>query len=323
MTVSTAESTPRQHPRLTWSLIALVTGIVFAPLAFVAHHTIVLATDTDRVAGALEPVLDLPPVQEGLVASLTDPLEEFLTSDELIQRIVDSAGLGITVPPVLDDAVTELLQPLIDETLTQVNTGVTEIIASEPFARSWRQIIADTHGEFAEVVQSDPAVATPELTLSLRPFLVDIRDGLVDQGFSFFEGVPVVDIRLGIIEAETMESLRTVVQVAGVADPWGVALVGVLLAGAIVFSPKRHNAWAIAGGGVALSMMGVVAVLWLVRTVWIPIQFPSSADIATPIADALLDYPISQAALIAVVSATVGVVGWAIESRIARQKAMS
>ena len=323
MTVSTADSTPRHSLRHTWSLIALIAGIVFAPIAFVAHHVVVLSTDTDRVAGALDPVLDLPEVQQGLVSALTDPLEEFLTSDELIQRIVDSAGLGITVPPVLDDALTELLQPLIDEPLTQVNAGVTEIIASEPFARSWRQIIADTHGEFAAIVQSDPGTPSPELTLSLRPFLVDIRDGLVEQGFSFFEGVPVVDIRLGIIDADTMGSLRSVIQVASVADPWGVALVGVLLAGAIVFSPRRKNAWAIAGGGVALSMIGVVAVMWLVRTVWIPIQFPNSADIATPIADALLDYPISQAALIAVVSATVGVVGWAIESRIARQKAMS
>lgn len=321
--MSTADKTPRQNPRHTWSLIALIAGIVFAPIAFVAHHVVVLSTDTDRVAGALDPVLDLPEVQQGLVSALTDPLEEFLTSDELIQRIVDSAGLGVTVPPVLDDALTELLQPLIDETLTQVSAGVTEVIASEPFARSWRQIIADTHGEFAEIVQSDPGTPPAELTLSLRPFLVDIRDGLVNQGFSFFEGVPVVDIRLGIIDADTMGSLRSVIQVASVADPWGAALVGVLLAVAIVFSPKRQNAWAIAGGGVALSMIGVVATLWLVRTVWIPLQFPNSAKIATPIADALLDYPISQAALIAVVSATVGVVGFAIESRIARQKAMS
>ena len=321
--MSTADSTPRRSPRHVWSLIALIAGILFAPIAFVAHHTVVLATDTDRVAGALEPVLDLPQVQQGLVSALTDPLEEFLTSEELIQRIVDSAGLGITVPPVLDDALTELLQPLIDETLTKVNAGVTEVIASEPFARSWRQIIADTHGEFAEIVQGDTGTPSPELTLSLRPFLVDIRDGLVDQGFNFFEGVPVVDIRMGIIEAETMDSLRTAIQVASVADPWGVALVGALLTGAIVFSPKRQNAWAIAGGGVALSMIGVVATLWLVRTVWSPVQFPNSQDIATPIADALLDYPISQAALIAVASATVGVVGWAIESRIARQKAMS
>jgi hypothetical protein len=45
--------------------------------------------------------------------------------------------------------------------------------------------------------------------------------------------------------------------------------------------------------------------------------------VATLIADALLAYPIGQAMTIAVIAATVGGVGWVIESRIRQQKAMT
>jgi len=321
--VTTSSSTPRRPAAHTWSLVSLVVALVIAPLAFLAHHTVVLATDTDRVSGALEPLLDTPQVQEGLVDSLTEPLETFLTSDELIQRIVDSAGLSITVPEVLDDALTELLQPLIDETLAAVNQGVAEIIASDPFARSWRQIIADTHADFADIVTSDRSEPAEPLDLSLRPFLVDIRDGLADQGFEFVSGVPVPEVGVEVVDSETMTSLRGAISFARLADPWGVALTGILLATALVTSPRRSRTWAVTGGGVALGMMSVVAALWLVRTVWLPIQFPNQTEIATAVTDALLAYPVSQAALIAVVAGTVGAVGWAIESRISRQKAMT
>jgi hypothetical protein len=319
----TTPAIPRLSPRYTWSLVALVAGIVFAPVAFVAHHTVVLATDTDRVAGALEPLLETPAVQTALVGSLTGPLEDFLTTDDILQRIADSAGLGIEVPGLLDDALTALLQPLVDRTLEQVRAGIGQIIASEPFARSWRQIVADTHTEMSELLTGDSYTPGSELALSLRPFLADIQNGLVDRGFDFLATTPLPNVRVTVLSADAVESLRGGVQAAAVIDPWALALSGALLAAGIVTSTRRKTAWAVAGGGVALGMVSVVVTLWLIRTVWIPLQFPRSVDIAQPVADALLGYPITQAILIGVIAATVGAVGWVVESRIGQQKALT
>lgn len=316
-------TTPRLSARRAWSLVALVAGVVIAPLAFVAHHTVLLATDTDRVAGVIEPLLDNPDIRDGLVGSLTQPLEDFLTTDDILQRIADQAGLGIEVPGFIDDAVAGLLQPLVDRTLDQVRTGVGQIVASEPFARSWRQMVSDTHMEMSELLTGDQPSPGADLGLSLRPFLQDIQNGLVDRGFDFMSGLPLPAVSITIMEPSTVASLRGFVQFALVVDPWGVAVAGVLLAAGIASSPRRQTAWAVAGGGVALGMVMIIVALWAFRTVWIPLQFPVATPIAQPIADGVFSYPITQAITIAVIAATVGAVGWVVESRISRQRAMS
>lgn len=314
---------PLKSQRQVWSVVALVLGIVLAPVAFIAHHTVILATETDRVTDAIEPLLDNPEVQAGLVGSVVGPLDDFLVTDAILQSIADQAQLEVEVPEFLDDAVTALVQPLIDQTLERVRDGVSQIIASEPFARSWRQIVADTHEELSGVLAGDDYVEGNGASLSLRPFLQDIQTGLVDRGFDFLGGVPLPDVRVTLLEADTVTTLRGFVQGAMVIDPWGAGLAAVFIGAGIILAPTRSRAWVAAGGGVAVGMVTVVVALWAYRTVVIPLNNPQTAPIIQPIADALFAYPISQALTIAVIAATVGGVGWVVESRIIRQKAMA
>jgi len=303
--------------------VALVLGIVFAPVAFLAHHTVIIATDTDRVTDAIEPLLDNPDVQAGLVNAIVGPLDDFLVTDSILQKIADQATLDIEVPEFIDDAVSSLIQPIIQETLERVRQGIGQIIASDPFARSWRQIVADTHENLSGVLAGDTYVEGASATLNLRPFLQDIQNGLVDRGFDFLAGVPLPDARVTLLEPDTVSSLRGVVQGAMVIDPWSAGLAGVFIATGIVLAPARQRAWVVAGSGVAVGMVTVVVALWAYRTVVIPLSNPQTTPIVQPIADALFAYPISQALTIAVIAATVGGVGWLVESRITRQRAMS
>jgi hypothetical protein len=321
--MTTTSSPPSRQPRQAWSAVALVLGIVLAPVAFVAHHTVILATETDRVTDAIEPLLDNPDVQAGLVTAIVGPLDDFLVTDSILQRIADQAALEIEVPEFLDDAVTSLIQPIVDQTLERVRTAIAQIIASDPFARSWRQIVADTHTEVSGLLAGEDYVDGTGANLNLRPFLQDIQTGLVDQGFSFFAGIPLPDAQVTLIEPDTVSSLRGVVQTALLIDPWGAGLAGVFIAMGIVLSPTRSRAWVASGTGVAVGMVTVVVALWAYRTVVIPLNNPQTMPIVQPIADALFAYPISQALTIAVIAATVGGVGWLVESRIIRQRAMS
>jgi hypothetical protein len=314
---------PAKSPRQALSVLAVVLGIVLAPVAFVAHHTVIIATDTDRVTDAIEPLLDNPDVQAGLVNAIVGPLDDFLVTDSILQRIADQVALDIEVPEFLDDAVTSLVQPIVDDTLERVRQGIGQIVASGPFARSWRQIVADTHAELSSVLAGDDYVDGQDATLNLRPFVQDIREGLVDRGFTFLSGVPLPDARVTLLEADTVTSLRGVVQAAMLIDPWSAGLAGVFIATGIVLAPLRSRAWVAAGGGVAVGMVIVVVALWAYRTVVIPLNNPQTTPIVQPIADALFAYPISQALTIAVIAATVGGVGWLVESRIIRQRAMS
>ena len=323
MPMTTIPPPPKRPQRYAWSVVALVLGILLAPVAFVAHHTVILATDTDRVADAIEPLIDNPDVQAGLVGAIVGPLDDLLVTDSILQRIADQAALEIEVPEFLDDAVTALVQPLVDETLERVRQGISQIVSSGPFARSWRQIVADTHQELSGVLAGDDYVDGQDATLNLRPFVQDIRQGLVDRGFTFLSGVPLPDAKVTLLEADTVTSLRGVVQSALVIDPWSAGLAGVFIAAGIILAPLRSRAWVAAGSGVAVGMVTVVVALWGYRTVVIPLNNPMTTPIVQPIADALFAYPISQALTIAVIAATVGGVGWIVESRIIRQRAMS
>lgn len=321
----TIESAPVRPARHTWALVALITGVVLSPVAFATHQVTVLATDTDRVASALEPLIDNPEVQSALVAGLSDPLEEFFTSDALVQKIVDSAGLGITVPPVLDQALTDLLEPLIDQTLQELRRALDEVFSSESFARSWRQIVADTHQQLGQTLEGPTSAegGSTALVMSLRPFLADVRNFLVDEGFDFLEGLTLPEVGIQVASPETMDGLISSYRIVDTLDPWLIALTLLLLGGGIVRAPRRSTAWLLAGGGVGLGMAVSIVALWGVRTVWVPGQFERSPELAVMVADALLAYPITQAITIGVIATAVGVVGWAIESRISRQKAMT
>ena len=323
MAMTTIPSPPRRPQRYVWSVVALVVGILLAPVAFVAHHTVILATDTDRVADAIEPLIDNPEVQAGLVGAIVGPLDDLLVTDSILQRIADQVALDIEVPEFLDDALTTLIQPLVDETLERVRQGISQIVASGPFARSWRQIVADTHQELSGVLTGDDYVDGRDATLNLRPFVQDIQQSLVDRGFTFLSGVPLPDARITLLEADTVTTLRGVVQAAMLIDPWSAGLAGVFIAAGIILAPLRSRAWVAAGTGVAVGMVTVVVALWAYRTVVIPLNNPMTTPIVQPIADALFAYPISQALTIAVIAATVGGVGWLVESRIIRQRAMS
>lgn len=305
-----------------WSAMGLIFGIVFASVSFIAHHTVIIATDTDRVTEAVEPLLDNPAVSAGLVEAMTQPLDELLATDQIVQRIVDWAGLDLEVPDFLDSAVTALVEPLVERTLTQVRSGVGAIIASEPFARSWRQIVADTHQEMSQLLVG-PAQPGEELGLSLRPFLVDIQDGLVDRGFDFVAGIPLPNASITLLQPDTVSGLRDMVQLALVVNPWGAGLALVLIALGIGLAPQRSRAWLAAGGGIAGAMAAVLAVLFMVRNAWIPLQYPSQRTVLQPLADALFAYPITQAFLIAGVAVVVGGAGWLVERRATRQKIMS
>jgi hypothetical protein len=323
MPMTATPSPPLRSPRHIWSGLALVVGIVLAPVAFAAHHTVILATETDRVTNAIEPLLENPDVQKGLVGAVVGPLDDFLITDTILQRIADQAQLEVEVPEFLDDAVTALIQPFIDQTLEQIRAGVGQIIASGPFARSWRQIVADTHEELSGVLAGDDYIEGAEASLNLRPFLQDIQRGLADRGFGFLRDLPLPDVRITLLEPQTVTVLRGVVQAALVLDPWSAGLAGVLIATGIVLAPVRSRAWIRAGSGVAVGLVSVVVALWAYRTVVIPLNSPQTTPIAQPIADALFAYPISQALTIAVIAATVGGVGWLIESRLLRQKTMT
>jgi hypothetical protein len=323
MPMSSIPAPPTRPATQVWSVVALVLGIVLAPVAFLAHHTVILATDTDREADAIEPLLDNPEVRTGLVNAIVAPLDDLLVTDSILQRIVDQATLQIEVPDFLDDALTALIQPIVQDTLERVKQGIAQIIASDPFARSWRQIVADTHQELSAVLTDDDYVDGTDATMNLRPFLQDVQNGLVDRGFSFLAGVSLPDARVILLKADTVATWRSVVQTAMVIDPWGAGLAGVFIAAGIIFAPVRSRAWVTAGGGVAVGMVTVVVALWSYRTVVIPLNNPQTTPIVQPIADALFAYPISQALTIAVIAATVGGVGWLVESRIIRQRAMS
>ena len=321
--MASESSAPRRTAQNLWATTTLIMGIVLAPVAFVAHHTVILATDTDRVTEAIEPLLDNPEVQAGLAGAIVGPLDDLLVTDSILQKIADQVALDIDVPDFLDDAVTALVQPIIQDTLERVRQGIGQIIASEPFARSWRQIVADTHQELSGVLAGDDYVEGQNAAINLRPFLQDVQNGLVDRGFSFLAGIPLPDVRVTLLQADTVTTWRGVVQNAMVIDPWAAGLAGVMIAAGIIFAPVRPRAWVAAGSGVAVGLVTVVVALWAYRTVVIPLNNPQTAPIVQPIADALFAYPISQALTIAVIAATVGGVGWLVESRIIRQRAMS
>ena len=308
--------------------IALVLGLIVSPLSFLAHHAVSLVNDTERVATALDPLVESPEVRALLVEHMVTPLEEFLTQDELLQTLVDQAGLPITLPDALDDALMAVLDPLIEEALTATRGALTVFVDSEEFQRSWRQMIAVSHEEIGKAFRGDPDARldvseTGEVSLSLQPVLEDARASLVEGGLTFFNDLTIPDLRFTVFTIDNIDGVITTYRILDALDPWIILVTLVLLGGGVWWSRNRPLAWLVAGGGVAGGMVLVLLGLWYARGVALPQAFPESEIIVKDISDALAAYPTSMALVIIAVSLAVGLSGYLIESRVSRQKVMS
>lgn len=292
-----------RSPRGAWASLVLVLGITMIPAAFGMHSLREVGSNTEYVANVLEPLIAKPEIQDAIIDRAGQPFEDFISSDEVAQLIVDSVGIDIEVPTIVNEIVDAIIEPVRQHLISAVDSTIERIVTSDAFADQWRTMVADSHREFRQLLEQPPASpgATGELTLPVTSLLRVVQADLVDQGFGFLAKLdpPQVSVTLRVIE--DVGTLQRTYQ-SFVAMDSGVAIAAIIALGVgLWFSPRRDIAFVVVGVGVPL---GVFIPLWYAQS-----QVSSFEPLWRAVGEALLVRPTSQALTISVVTVAIAAVG--------------
>lgn len=254
-------TTARRRPRglSILSAILIVVSVIVAPVAVLGTWARAQLVDTDRFAATFAPLAQEAAVQDLLTDQVMVAIDENLDIDGLVAGVFD--GLGqLELPNVAQSTLPLLQGPAAEGLRSLIRNGVHQVVVSPQFAQLWETVLRQSHSQAIAVLQDDPDAALMladdgTLSLRLKPLITEVRQVLIDQGFSFAENIPAIDRSIPLFQAEELTTVRTAYQAAvstGYVLPW--VLVVFLVVG-VALARHRMRALAWAGFGFALSFL--------------------------------------------------------------------
>jgi hypothetical protein len=242
----------RTWPRtlVGYTLVAL--AALLAPLSVVAVWARSEVGDTDRYVATVAPLADDPAVQSAVTTQLTNLAFQYLDVQGLVQQAVD----GLVVP--ITNGVRSFTQDQIGN-----------LVRSDAFATAWTTANRAAHEAVVAALRGDTragvTVADNAVTVNLAPFLAQVKQQLVDRGFSLASRIPAVNAQFTLLESEDIGKVQRAYSLLDTLGYWLPFIVlAIFVLGAYIV-PHHRRAAIVFGVAVTLTMLILAAVLAYVR----------------------------------------------------------
>jgi len=259
VTETPATSTPAQPQpatrrigvRSVAAVIALILGLGLLPLGTITYWGHRTVTDTERYLETMQPLAYDEDVQDSLSVFITDKIEEQIDPEELVNQLF--AGLIEEYPSL--KALVPIISGAIDSLIAQV---VDRLVRSDEFKQLWDLANTAAQKSLMAILEGrdDGPVSLQgdEVVLDIGVLIDQVKQGLVDQGFSAAANieVPQAERQIVLLEAPQLAQIRTIYSFT---SPVAAALVYIailLLVLAVVLARRRPRMTAWAGGGAAV-----------------------------------------------------------------------
>lgn len=233
---------PRRRPAATSivAVIALVLGVLLAPVAAVGTWARVQLVDTDRFVATFAPLASDPDVQDFVADQVNAAILDNIDVDAVVEDVFDGLR-GLDLPPRAESALTLLQAPAARGVVSLIDGVVHDLVASEQFAVIWTQSLRLAHERAVAIMQDQPGTALQltddgVLAIDLGVLVAQVKQTLTDRGVGIAGLIPVIDRTVPIAQADALVLVRTVYQIAvsvGFWLPWivfGLLVLGVALA---------------------------------------------------------------------------------------------
>ncbi|WP_247613360.1 hypothetical protein [Streptomyces galbus] len=225
-----------------------------------------IVQDTDRYVATVGPLASDPDVQKAVTNRVTGAVLAQIDVDALVKELTDTAGQQ-GVPPRLTELLGNLKGP-IDNGLKQlVNSTVERVVTSSAFETVWVNGNRRAHSALDKALtgRSDGAVEVKDnqVVIDLGPIVADVKNQLVDAGFSAASKIPAVHTTFVVFASKDIGKVRSYVRVLQILGGW-LPLIALLIAAAGVYVAfnRRH-----AVIGTALAVFVAMLVLGIGLTV--------------------------------------------------------
>ncbi len=268
-----------------WSVgaaVLITVACILAPLAVTSVWADRVLSDTDQYVQTVAPLADDPAVQSALAGEVTDTVLQYVDVEGVTTELLDTLAQQDNVPPRLAAALPALAAPITNGVESFTRTQVNDFMASPQFATLWSEVNRIAHTQVVKLLEGNQggAVSAQDdtITVNLAPIVAEVKQRLVDRGFTLANNIPPVDRSFVLVQSDAITSAQGFYQLLNTLGLWLPAIVLVLLAGGVALARDRRRALLRAGLGLTTSMLLLGVLLALART-WYAETTP--ADILT------------------------------------------
>jgi len=250
-----------EAPTRAWpSLVAAVLACVILPLATVSVWLDQRVTDTDAYVDAVGPLAEDPDVQRLVAARVETAVVAALPLDRL---------------PAVAAANAE----------TAVHTVVLAVITSPSFPPAWREANREAHAQLIGALRDEPGAVAPDggVDLDLAAIAGSALAELETRGL--FTGEVPVDASVRVLDADQLDKARRGYRVLDALGLWLPLIWLVLVAVAVLLSPRRGRTVGTLAIGSLVSMLVLLALLALSRSVAVDAVPRADQDLAGEVWD--------------------------------------
>jgi len=289
---------PKQRRHFSWrtpvSIVLIVLGCILAPVAVIGVWAGNEVSDTGRYVATVEPLIHDPAIQNYLANEITKQVTSRLNLTGTINQAsaqLNSKGLTrissllTTFGPQIASAVTGF-----------IHSTVHSVVTSPAAAKIWVQVNTVAHQAVVKVLsgQGNGAISTSngQITLNLGPFIAEVKQDLIQHGFSLASNIPPVSPTLALFQAKDLGKAQAAYRLITTLKIVLPILALVLLAAGVYVARGRRRALIGAALGVAGAMLILGIGLTIARSIYLS-SVPSStlpADAAASAYDALVHF---------------------------------
>ncbi len=276
---------PKGHwIRTFWSTVLIVVACVLAPLSVVSVWARGEVTDTDRYVATVAPLAQDPAIQDAVATRITDEIFQYIDVQTLANDAVSTITENRNLNPRQAAALEALIGPVTQGIESYTGDAVDKVVTSQQFANAWAEANRAVHEQLNAALSGqyeDKAVGVEngQVTLDLGQVVEQVKQRLIDKGFSVASKIPSTQATIVLFDAPNAASAQAAYSLLNTVGFWlPIVLVVLALAGVFIcHTPRKALQWL--GFGLLVSMTATVGLLAVSRTYYLT-ELPSTVNSA-------------------------------------------
>jgi hypothetical protein len=263
--------------------LLIVLGSLLAPLSVLAVWSSNTVSDTSRYVETVAPLAKDPDVQAAVTDAVTRQVFTYVDVGALTTQLLDALQAR-GVPPQVAERLKALETPITNGVQGFVHDQVAKIVASPAFATAWVQANRVAHEQMVNVLSGKQTGAVSSkngaVTINLGPFVSQVKERLVAQGFTVANSIPAVSASFTVFRSQGVTKAQGLYSLLNTLGVW-LPIVALALLGLGIYVAGNHRRALLASGlGVAGGMLLLGLVLAVLRPLYldaVPSTLPHDA----------------------------------------------
>jgi hypothetical protein len=259
----------RTWPRTVVGYVLVALAALLAPLSVVAVWAKAEVGNTDRYVETVTPLASDPAVQAAVTTQLTNLVFQYLDVQGVTQQAIDAIASAPRVPPALAGRLDALVPAITNGVKNFTEDQIGSLVRSEAFTNVWITANRTAHTAVVAALSGDTragvTIANNAVTVDIAPFVAQVKQQLVDSGFSLASRIPVVKAQYTLFQSNDIGKVQRAYSLLDTLGYWLPFIVLAIFVAGAYLVPNHRRAAIVFGLAVTVTMLLLGAVLAYAR----------------------------------------------------------